>query len=195
MTISSSFAARKQFLLLGLLFIGPMLIATWMYFADTRWQPLATTNHGRLLKPIINLDDPRDPHPLSALTAGQTDNYWVLIYDDAAECLETCFDALIRQSQTRMMLGKDVRRVKRVFLHGATTPDTVFLNEHHQGLITINDSGLRKLLDTKRPDDLPAGGLYLVDPLDNLVMYFSADLAIRDVVDDIKHLLNVSRIG
>jgi hypothetical protein len=195
MTISAGFAARKQFLLLGLLFVGPMLIATWMYFAGNGWQPLATTNHGRLLEPIINLDDPPDPHPLSELTAGQTDNYWVLIYDDAAECLETCFDALNRQSQARMMLGNDVRRVKRVFLHGATTPDTVFLNEHHQGLITVNDSGLRQLLDTKRPDDLPAGGLYLVDPLGNLVMYFSADLAIRDVVDDFKHLLKVSRIG
>jgi hypothetical protein len=94
-----------------------------------------------------------------------------------------------------MMLGNYVRRVKRVFLHGATTPDTVFLNEHHQGLITINDGGLRKLLDSKRPDDLPAGGLYLVEPLGNRVMYFSADLAIRNLVDDIKHLLKVSRIG
>lgn len=195
MTVASRLTARKQFLLLGLLFVGPMLVATWMYFGGNRWQPLATTNHGRLLEPILNLGDPRDPHPLSELTAGQTDNYWVLIYADPAECLETCLGTLNRQSQTRMMLGSDVRRMKRVFLHGAKTPDTVFLNEHHQGLITINDSGLRDLLDTKRPADLPAGGLYLVDPLGNLVMYFSADLALRDLVDDIKHLLKVSRIG
>jgi hypothetical protein len=43
--------------------------------------------------------------------------------------------------------------------------------------------------------DLPAGGYYLVDPLGNLVMYFRPDLDPSDMVDDIKHLLRLSRIG
>jgi hypothetical protein len=129
------------------------------------------------------------------LTAGQTHKHRVLIYFNAAECLEACMEALNRQRQSRMMLGNDVRRMKRVFLHGAEAPDKVFLDEHHQDLIAIADSGLGELLNLRRPDNLPAGGLYLVDPLGNLVMYFSAELTQRDVVDDLKHLLNLSRIG
>ena len=39
------------------------------------------------------------------------------------------------------------------------------------------------------------GGYYLVDPHGNLVMYFGPDIDPRDMVDDIKRLLKLSRIG
>jgi hypothetical protein len=51
------------------------------------------------------------------------------------------------------------------------------------------------LLDNKRPAALPAGGYYLIDPLGNLVMYFRPDIDPADMVDDVKHLLRLSRIG
>jgi hypothetical protein len=86
-------------------------------------------------------------------------------------------------------------RVKRVFLHGDSPPDTVFLTEEHQGLITIEDSSLNGLLKKKRPTELPAGGYFLIDPLGNLVMYFRPDIEPSDMVDDIKRLLRLSRIG
>ena len=86
-------------------------------------------------------------------------------------------------------------RVQRVFLHGETPPDTVFLAEEHPGLITIEDSGLTGLLRNKRPADVPAGGYFLIDPHGNLVMYFRPDLDPAEIVDDIKHLLRLSRIG
>jgi len=93
------------------------------------------------------------------------------------------------------MLGKEMDRVRRVFLHGDSLPDTVFLTEEHPGLITIEDSSLSGLLNNKRPAELPAGGYFLIDPLGNLVMYFQPDLDPAKMVDDIKHLLRLSRIG
>jgi hypothetical protein len=93
------------------------------------------------------------------------------------------------------MLGKEMDRVERVFLHGGSPPDTVFLAAEHPGLITIEDSALDALLNNKRPMELPAGGYYLIDPLGNLVMYFRPDLDPAKMVDDIKHLLRNSRIG
>ena len=56
-------------------------------------------------------------------------------------------------------------------------------------------STLDALLNNKRPAELPAGGYYLVDPLGNLVLYFRPDLDPSEMVDDIKHLLKLSRIG
>ena len=97
--------------------------------------------------------------------------------------------------QSRLMLGKEMDRIRRVFLHGHSPPDTVFLADEHQGLITIEDSRLDSLLKNKKPAELPAGGYFLIDPLGNLVMYFRPDIDPSDMVDDIKRLLKLSRIG
>ena len=93
------------------------------------------------------------------------------------------------------MLGKDMDRLVRVFLHGDSAPDTVFLADEHVGLITLRDSGFSDLLKNNKPAELSAGGYYLVDPLGNLVMYFRPDIGPGDMVEDIKHLLELSRIG
>ena len=93
------------------------------------------------------------------------------------------------------MLGKDSDRVARIFLHGETRPDKVLLAAEHPGLITIQDASLGSLLENKRPADLPAGGYYLIDPLGNLVLYFRPDIDPANMVDDVKHLLRLSRIG
>ena len=61
--------------------------------------------------------------------------------------------------------------------------------------MTIEDGSLTRLLNNKKPADLPAKGYYLIDPLGNLVMYFRPDLDPSEMVDDVKRLLKLSRIG
>ena len=51
------------------------------------------------------------------------------------------------------------------------------------------------LLEAKKPAELESGGYYLVDPLGNLVLYFRPDIDPSAMVEDIKHLLELSRIG
>ena len=97
--------------------------------------------------------------------------------------------------QMRLMLGKDMDRLQRVFLHGDAPPDNLLLADEHKGLISLQDAALRSVLDNKKPAALPAGGYYLIDPNGNLVMYFGPDLDPRNVIDDIKKLLKLSRIG
>ena len=97
--------------------------------------------------------------------------------------------------QLRKMLGREMDRVKRVFLHGDTPPDTVFLSNEHAGLIALADSGLSALLNNKKPARLPAGGYFLVDPLGNLVLYFEPGLDPSEMLEDIKRLLKLSSIG
>lgn len=187
--------SRRQLLLVAALFLGPLLVAALLYYGNFSGLPIGRTNHGRLLEPIVNLNDTLGQGLLSALTAGETDNLWVLIYVDTGECGDSCREALYRLRQSRLMLGNEMSRLKRVFLHGATAPDSLFLEQQHRGLITIIDRNLGRFLRAKRPQELPAGGLYLIDPLGNLVLYFAAELAPGDMVDDIKHLLELSRIG
>ena len=182
-------------LLIALIFVGPLLVAAWLYYAGEDWQPTARSNHGLLLEPIINLNEQQGTATLSNLTDEASDGHWVLLYASRDDCDSSCETALYRQRQARLMLGSDMHRVIRVFLHGDAAPDRVFLDENHPGLITTNDAGLGELLDARRPARSAPGGLYLVDPLGNLVMYFPAALDPGQMVDDIEHLLELSHIG
>ena len=154
-------------------------------------QPEGRTNHGALLEPMINITEELPESEISK----QRDGYWVLLYADSAECTASCQDALYTLRQSRKMLGKEMDRLKRVFLHGESSPDTVFLAAEHAGLIALRDDDLSLLLNNKKPATLTAGGYYLLDPLGNLVMYFEPDIDPSDMVEDIKRLLKLSQIG
>jgi hypothetical protein len=183
--------ARTQFLLIALIFLGPLAVAAWMYWQGGSLTPTGRSNHGVLLEPITHIED---VYPGASITEHH-DGAWLLVYANASDCDEACRDALYTTRQARLMLGKEMDRVRRVFLHGESVPDTVFLNDEHPGLITIEDGRLYGLLEDKKPADIPAGGYFLIDPLGNLVMYFRPDLDPAEMVDDIKHLLRLSRIG
>ncbi len=181
---------RLQLVLIATVFLGPLVLAAWMYFAG-QLQPEGRTNHGALLEPIVNLPETVADSPLHAVG----DGYWVLLYANDGGCEATCRQALYTLRQSRLMLGREMDRLVRVFLHGDTPPDTLFLAEEHEGLVALQDDTLQELLKNKKPADVAAGGYFLVDPLGNLVMYFAPDVDPSAMVEDIEHLLELSRIG
>jgi cytochrome oxidase Cu insertion factor (SCO1/SenC/PrrC family) len=183
--------SRLQLLLIALVFLGPLALAAWMYWQGGPMTPGGRTNHGILLEPITSLES---EYPESTIRE-QHGGAWLLVYANGGECDDSCRRGLYTTRQARLMLGKEMDRVRRVFLHGEIPPDTVFLAEEHPGLITMGDGRLYDLLQNKRPADVPAGGFFLIDPHGNLVMYFQPGLDPADMVDDIKHLLRLSRIG
>lgn len=178
------------FLLIASVFVLPLLLASWMYYGGSL-VPEGRTNHGELFEPIVNVRERLPNSDAAALSEDQ----WLLVYVHESECAQDCREALFRLRQSRLMLGPDMDRVQRVFLHGEEAPDRVFLEEQHAGLAALHDPGLARLLASKRPEQLTPGGLFLIDPLGNLVMYFSPDIAPGDMVEDIEHLLEVSQIG
>ncbi len=184
-------AARTQLLLVALTFLVPLGLAFWLYYGGHALAPEGRTNHGELLQPIVNL---RDALPESR-TAALADDRWLLVHVNGGACEADCRDALYRLRQSHRMLGRDMQRVQRVFLHGPEAPDRVFLEHEHPGLLAFEDAEAAALITGKRPQDRAPGGLYLIDPLGNLVMYFPPDVAPGDMVDDIKHLLKISQIG
>lgn len=182
---------RLQLLLLALAFLGPLFVATWLYYSGAALQPEGRTNHGTLFDPVISLHGQLPATTLFERT-GKT---WVLLYSHGGPCELDCRDALHTLRQSRLMLGKNMDRLSRVFLHGETAPDTVFLAQEHAGLIVFEDADLYELLRDRTPASLPDGGYFLIDPLGNLVMYFRPDLDPSNMVDDILHLLRLSQIG
>ena len=191
MTRQKDIRGRLQLTLIALVFFGPLILATWLYFGSGGFRPEGRSNHGQLLQPLVNIGDAL---PASAIHE-QSSGRWLLVYANDGACDDPCKDRLYTLRQSRLMLGKDMDRLARVFLHGDTAPDTVLLADEHAGLIALGDGGFSDLLENKKPAELSAGGYYLVDPLGNLVMYFRPDIDPADMVEDIKHLLELSRIG
>ena len=182
--------AWLQLALLGILFGGPLILAAWLYYGGSL-SPQGRTNHGVLLVPIANLPESL---PNSAI-AELSEDRWLLVYANEDECGPKCRDSLYVLRQSRLMLGNDMQRLLRVFLRGPVAPDTVFIEEQHPGLTIIEEPQLAELLEGRRPRELSRGGFFLVDPLGNLVMYFPPEIDPGDMVDDIEHLLDLSRIG
>lgn len=191
MTDTKKGKGRTQLLLLAAVFLGPLALATWLYFSGQGFVPEGRSNHGVLLQPIVNLPEAAPDSPLH----GHNEGHWVLLYANAGPCGEACELSLYTLRQSRLMLGKEMDRLVRVFLHGDTPPDTVRMADEYEGLVAFQDGTLSALLEKQRPADVDTGGYYLVDPLGNLVMYFRPDIDPQAMVEDIKHLLKLSRIG
>ena len=182
---------RWQLVLLASVFFGPLIVAAWLYYGGQSMQPEGRANIGALLEPITHIPDVLPESPL----LDEIEGHWLLVYNNEGACDEECRTALYTIRQSRLMLGREMDRVLRIFLHGETPPDTLFLAEEHEGLVTLTDAPLSALLDEKTPVGLADGGYFLVDPRGNLVMYFHPDIDPGAMVDDIKRLLRLSRIG
>jgi len=191
MTKQKDPAGRVQLFLISLVFFGPLILAAWLYFSGAGFQPQGRTNHGQLLQPLVNIGEALPDAPVHKHNEGR----WLLVYSNSGDCDDACEFALLTLRQSRLMLGREMERLVRVFLHGDTAPDTVFLENEHTGLIALQDNNFSALLENKKPPELAAGGYFLIDPLGNLVMYFRPDIDPSDMVEDIDHLLELSRIG
>lgn len=192
---------RKPFFVVLSLFAAPLLLSFAVYYG-TGWRPTGTTNKGDLISPAVSL-------PAVALTTAQgtaTDatflrDKWTLVHIAPGICDDACRTALVGMRDARLLLGKDVSRVSRVFLYSGSCCEAAYFDIEQQGLISASiDSeagkSLLKLfpsLDEGQP--LQTRRTYIVDPLGNLMMSYAAGTDPRSIYQDIKKLLKYSHIG
>lgn len=191
---------RGRWLVIGLavLFMGPLAAAWIMYFSGD-WAPGATSNKGELITPPRPLPEA----PLTLAGGGTTDgNFphgaWTLYLRTSDGCGESCRDRLYLMRQSHIALGKEAERVRRVLLVEGAAPDTGWLAGEHPDLLVVQADGedAAALLGA-----FPAAGpetadvIYLSDPLGNLMMRYPVEGDDRRILDDLKKLLKLSRIG
>jgi len=118
------------------------------------------------------------------------DGKWTMALAASGDCDATCRAALYATRQARTMQGREMERVRRVWLvTGDRAPAPALLSEHPD-------------LEVVRaaPDALrgwPGGPdlIYLVDPRGNLVLAWPREPDIKRVGRDMERLLRASRIG
>ncbi|HEY7930263.1 MAG TPA: hypothetical protein VID71_09630 [Steroidobacteraceae bacterium] len=174
--------SRRPLLVLVLLFFGPLLLASALYYVSG-WRPAGHTNHGRLIEPPRLL--------ASAVFHGK----WSLVYVGAGRCDASCQRTLYYMRQTHLGLGRLYTRTQRVFLETAPCCDAA-LAHTYPDLITVDASAqaLRPVLQ-QIPPQRRASGIFIVDPHGYLMMQYDANDPPRGLLDDLKHLLGLSSIG
>jgi len=194
---------RRQLILLASLFFVPLLVAFWLYYGGSGWRPAGGTNKGDLVNPAVPLPAVALAKPDGTRTpADFLQGKWTIAYLGDGACDERCRKALYLSRQSWIALNKDMDRVQRVFLATGSSVDTQFVATEHVDLLVAilgDDADSKTLLATFPAFDgvapTTAGRLYLIDPLGNLVLSYSAAAPDKALLADVKKLLRLSHIG
>lgn len=177
---------RNRRALLGVIAVAvvPLLVAYVLFHASRSAEPWGMTNNGVLLDPPLELTK------LGLIGIGADSGIarrsWHLIVVSDADCVNDCAAALRQLRQLHVLLNKEATRVRRtlVFLGAVPTKRVSELRAQYPGLGYARG----------HPGALHAG-VFIADPLGNVVLYYAFDQAGRPVLDDLKRLLKVSQIG
>jgi cytochrome oxidase Cu insertion factor (SCO1/SenC/PrrC family) len=176
---------RNRFMLVGLfaLTVVPLLVAYLLYENARTGDRWATTNRGQLLEPIVSINtfDVVAVDPGASMDG--SGSWWIAVVSEGA-CEAACLNALHQVRQLHVLLGRDADRVKRALVVlGADAPVDALSSEYP-----------RLAWFTGAADVLP-GGVYIIDPLGNVVLRYPYADAGKPILEDMKKLLKVSHIG
>ncbi len=186
---------KKILLALAAIFFVPLIVAwIWFYNVDAL-RPGGSVAKGELIQPARALGEFSflRVDAEGEVTDASLHGRWAMIYVGGAICGDDCRQSLYEMRQVHTALGRNGVRIQRVYLMvGASTPDdSAFYQTEHPGLIMASVEPSAQILGNF---DQP-GRIYLVDPLGNLMMSYPSDATGRDLLDDLKRLFRVSRIG
>jgi cytochrome oxidase Cu insertion factor (SCO1/SenC/PrrC family) len=190
---------RLTLVLIALVFIVPLLVAAWMQKHAFETGVWGGTQHGTLIQPPLAVQDFLLPtYQGQVFTLEELKGKWTMLYmvTAPAECAVECRQAVYQMRQIRLAVGRDLPRVQRVLLAG---PDSLgslaeIAKEYEDMYIAIDvGASLRQQLEPRSGQNRP--GIYLFDPLGNVMMVYKPETDPRDILKDLKKLLRNSRIG
>ncbi len=163
--------SRLQLVALVAFAILPMAASYLLYHSVEGGEPWSTTNRGQLLEPMPSAATMR-------LSTGEPlAGHWWLLVVASTQCSAECAHAIDQLRALQILLNKDAERVRRGVV-GIPAPAT------DPGLSGVDDG-----------QSVLGPGIYIVDPLENVVLRYDYDAAGKPVLDDMKKLLKVSQIG
>lgn len=177
---------QRLFIGVALCFAVPLLTAKLIL--SMGWYTPGVTNKGDFINPPIEL---------SSLENEQLPKQWRLAVRIPNECDLVCINSLYVINQADLALGRDSSRVRPVAIQATS--------QTHDLPQFSADSRLDYLVLPQLHQQLahlPEGSMVIIDPLGFVIMQYhgSADRAVaiqsgRDMLDDLKKLLKMSRVG
>jgi hypothetical protein len=174
---------------------APVIASYFTYYVI---KPEGRTNYGTLL-------DPRN-FPMPQLGASTLDGKpialdaykgkWLMLQVDAADCQESCKTKLLDMRQLRLMQGREMDRIERVWLITDDKPvDTILMREYDgTRMLRAKSDALNSWLPVE-PGSTVADHIYVIDPVGNLMLRFPKNPDPYKMKKDIYKLLTASSIG
>lgn len=194
----SLFWYRIKLLALITVFLSPF-IGGWLalYVFDLR---PASGNYGNLVHPVKKISwTPLETADGQRFAAG-FGRKWTFVLFAGEDCAELCRNNLYFMRQIRTLLGRDTQRLQNVLFSAAPLDDEMrkFLRDYPR-LAVIENFRDAEFLEQFELDGVESVGsaprLYLVDPEQNLMMYYPAQNDHARILEDLKKLMKLSQIG
>jgi cytochrome oxidase Cu insertion factor (SCO1/SenC/PrrC family) len=150
-----------------------------LFYSAREGEVWNTTNNGTFVVPPLAVADIGlvDESGVT-VTEGETWWMWVVAPDG---CGSGCEEALYQLRQLHVLLNKDADRVRRAIVTRGERPAAA--------------AEYPKLAHLTGDHERLAPGLYIVDPIGNLVLHYPYADAGKPLLDDLKRLLKLSQIG
>lgn len=193
---------RVKLLSLIAVFLAPF-IAGWLALYVFQIKP-ENINYGTLVEPVKKLDWPTLQSTGDEVYEAGFGRKWTFVLVAEQGCYEPCRSNLYFMRQIRTLLGRDMDRLQNVLILSPRLDDSlsVFLQEY-PNLIVVDgyqDESLysQLALESNDSSSLSVGltpKLYLIDPDQNYMMHYPAEFEEHRVLDDIRKLMKLSKIG
>lgn len=176
--------------------LAPVVAAVVMYL-NPQWLSGKSTNYGAILEPQRPVP-PASELALTDLQGNPVDmremrGQWLLVTADGATCPEECARKLFIMRQSHASTGKNVVRIDRVWLitDDAEVPPEV--QEAYRGMhmLRARPEQVRAFMGS----DTPEKHIWIIDPLNNLMMRFPENADPSKLRRDVGKLLFASQVG
>ena len=206
---------RMVLLLIAGIPVTVILIATWLWYYVVRGELdlveiLGTSNKGTLVQPPRQIDGPQlSEADGRSFQYSELDRKWTLLIPGGVRCGVVCEKTLYTTRQIHIAMGKEFKRIRRIYLSDTVAGKTALEVEHlsddrpaparfadflvseHRGMraLTIAPGYYQALFNEYLADQ---STWYLVDPAGWIMMSYDSEVDYKGVMSDLKFLLKNS---
>jgi cytochrome oxidase Cu insertion factor (SCO1/SenC/PrrC family) len=194
-TAAARKAGRKMLFLVLLVCAAPIIASYFTYYV---LKPEKRNNYGTLIDQRAHPLPPLATTTLDGrpLALAQFKGKWIILMTGSGACAKACRDELFAMRQLRLMQGKEMERVERVWLiTDNMSLDTILIREYDGTRMLRADGAAVKAWLPVDAGTTTDEHLYVIDPLGHLMMRFPTNPDKRKVYKDIYKLLKASSVG
>lgn len=180
-------------------FVVPLIIAVaGFYWFPNLFLSASTVNHAPLVHPAKPLEAFTNLRLNgNQVTLANLQRKWSIVHRLGQSCDQICQTALYNTRQIRLALGKDSKRLQRLLIGSDRSLIEAAAQPHPDmaRLLRITGGIDNQLAPIAAQYHLTREHAFLIDPLGNVMMVIPADLAPSKLLQDLKKLLRLSKIG
>lgn len=190
----------RLFIVTMVVVVGLPFLLAWVLMQNPQWIT-SRSNYGTLVVPLVTTD--RDQFQGADLFSRQNikelEGHWVLmnvVLDTG--CLEVCQKAIHSSKQIRLMMNKDLVRLRRLVVvpdHFDTKEFGDWWQKDDRLLKVLVDEAMKEKLKRIIGTNRQEGVLMVMDPLGNIMLFYPSGFDPYGVKKDLKKILRASQIG